>query len=130
MYDDLHLFCVIFSYLKSIWSILFHFEFHGFRYDFKVDWWDGDYSLEEKRRTLKDSWRVHRMLGTKAAVETAISAIYPNSAVKEWFEYGGRPYYFKLEINATGSRAIGEKLFANSGKKRYNEFEVKKDVKH
>lgn len=72
-------------------------------YDFKVDWWDGDYSLEEKRRTLKDSWRVHRMLGTKAAVETAISAIYPNSAVKEWFEYGGRPYYFKLEINATGS---------------------------
>ena len=27
-------------------------------------------------------------------------------------------------------RAIGEKLFANSGKKRYNEFEVKKDVKH
>ena len=72
-------------------------------YDFKVDWWDGDYSLEEKRRTLKDSWRVHRMLGTKAAVETAISAIYPNSAVDEWCEYGGRPYYFKLEINATGS---------------------------
>ena len=72
-------------------------------YDFKVDWWDGDYSLEEKRRTLKDSWRVHRMLGTKAAVETAISAFYPKSAVKEWFEYGGRPYYFKLEINATGS---------------------------
>ena len=31
MYDVLHLFCVIFSYLKSIWSILFHFEFHGFR---------------------------------------------------------------------------------------------------
>ena len=32
MYDVLHLFCVIFSYLKSIWSILFHFEFHGFRF--------------------------------------------------------------------------------------------------
>jgi len=67
-------------------------------YDFKVDWWDGDYSLEEKRRTLKDSWRVHRMLGTKAAVETAISAIYPKSAVKEWFEYGGEPYRFKLDV--------------------------------
>ena len=35
-------------------------------------------------------------------------------------------------ISASGYtiRAIGEKLFANSGKKRYNEFEVKKDVKH
>ena len=31
-------------------------------YDFKVDWWDADYSLEEKRRTLKDSWRVHKLL--------------------------------------------------------------------
>ena len=36
-------------------------------YDFKVDWWDYDYTLEEKRRTLKDSWNVHRTLGTKGA---------------------------------------------------------------
>ena len=25
--------------------------------DFKVDWWDPNYTLAEKRRTLKDSWR-------------------------------------------------------------------------
>ena len=37
--------------------------------DFKVDWYDTDYSLEEKRRTVKSSWRVHKTLGTKAAVE-------------------------------------------------------------
>lgn len=72
-------------------------------YDFKVDWWDADYSLEEKRRTLKDSWRVHKMLGTKAAVETAISAIYPQTTVQEWFEYGGRPYHFKLRLDLTGT---------------------------
>lgn len=68
-------------------------------YDFKVDWWDGDYSISEKHRTLKDSWRVHRMLGTKAAVETAISAIYPDAKVEEWFEYAdGKPYHFRLCI--------------------------------
>ena len=76
-------------------------------YDFKVDWWDPDYSLEEKRRTLSDSWRVHKMLGTRAAVEMAIRAVYPNTEVLEWFEYeGGRPYHFKLYIdlsNETGS---------------------------
>ena len=71
-------------------------------YDFKVDWWDADYSLEEKRRTLKDSWRVHKVLGTKAAVETALRAIYPKAQVQEWFEYGGEPYRFKLDINLTG----------------------------
>ena len=57
--------------------------------DFKVDWWDPEYSIEEKRRTLKGSWRVHKILGTKAAVETAIRAIYPLTTVEEWFEYGG-----------------------------------------
>ncbi|MBO6267363.1 MAG: phage tail protein I [Synergistaceae bacterium] len=71
-------------------------------YDFKVDWWDADYNVEQKRQTLKDSWRVHRILGTKAAVETAISAIYPATQVKEWFEYGGEPYWFKLLIDLTG----------------------------
>ena len=69
--------------------------------DFKVDWYDPGYSLEEKRRTLKDSWRVHKLLGTKAAVEMAISAIYPRTTVLEWWEYGGEPYHFRLDINIT-----------------------------
>ncbi len=72
-------------------------------YDFKVDWWDQDYTLEEKRKTLKDSWIIHKRLGTKYAVETAISAIYPNTKVREWFEYGGHPYCFKLEISLAGT---------------------------
>ncbi len=70
-------------------------------HDFKVDWWDGDYTLEEKRRTLKDNWRVHKILGTKAAVETAISAIYPDTKVAEWFEYDGEPYHFRLLTDTT-----------------------------
>lgn len=69
-------------------------------YDFKVDWWDPNYTLEEKRRTLKDSWRVHKLLGTRAAVELGIRAIYPQARVEEWFEYeGGKPYHFKLHID-------------------------------
>lgn len=77
--------------------------------DFKVDWWDPEYSLEEKRRTLKDSWRVHRLLGTRAAVETAISAIYPHTQVLEWFEYGGEPYHFRLDISITNDSIDSEK---------------------
>lgn len=70
-------------------------------YDFKVDWWDTSYTLEEKRRTLKDSWKVHRIMGTKAAVELGLSGIYPDTQVEEWFEYGGKPYHFKLTIDTT-----------------------------
>lgn len=68
-------------------------------YDFKVDWWDADYSLDEKRRTLKSSWSVHKTLGTKAAVETALRAVYENAKVVEWFEYGGEPYHFRLDLD-------------------------------
>ena len=67
-------------------------------HDFKVDWWDSDYSTAEKRRTLAASWQVHKTLGTRAAVEKAASAVYPNTRVQEWFEYGGEPYRFKLDV--------------------------------
>jgi len=70
-------------------------------YDFKIDWWDLDYSIEQKRQILKESWHVHRTLGTKHAVETAISAIYSNTYVSEWFQYGGPVFEFTLHIDAT-----------------------------
>lgn len=70
-------------------------------YDLKIDWWDESYSVEEKRQTIKDCFKIHKFKGTKYAVETAISAIYPETTVEEWFEYGGDPYTFRLTINAT-----------------------------
>lgn len=78
-------------------------------YDFKVDWWDYDFSLEQKRKTLRDSFIVHKRLGTKSAVETAISDVYPNSLVQEWWEYGGEPYYFRLIIEANGVNVDSQK---------------------
>ncbi len=77
--------------------------------DFKVDWWDPSYTLEEKRQTVKGSWLVHKTLGTKAAVEMAVSAIYPNTQVVEWFEYGGEPYHFRLHINVSDDNIESDK---------------------
>ena len=67
-------------------------------YDFKIDWWDKGFTVAEKRQLMKDSWEVHRHLGTKGSVETAISAIY-NTKVCDWYEYDGRPYHYKLEVD-------------------------------
>lgn len=78
--------------------------------DFKVDWWDADYSLEEKRRTLKSSWRVHKTLGTKAALEEAVNAIYPGSAIEEWFDYGGEPHHFRISVKNNGAFTSMESL--------------------
>jgi len=65
-------------------------------FDFKVDWWDPNYTLEEKRKTFVNSWAVQRTLGTKYAIETAVNAIFPGTQVREWFEYGGDPFYFRI----------------------------------
>lgn len=78
-------------------------------YDFKVDWWDADYSLGEKRRTLADSWRVHKLLGTKTAVELGLRAIYPHTKVLRWWEYGGEPYHYRLDIDITNDSIDSDK---------------------
>lgn len=64
--------------------------------DFKVDWWRPDSSLEEKRRALKNSWYIHKHLGTKAAIEKAVSDYLGTGKVEEWFEYGGEPHHFRI----------------------------------
>ena len=35
------------------------------------------------------------------AVETALGAVFPGTKVQEWFEYGGKPYTFRVIIGVT-----------------------------
>lgn len=99
--QDVEIYARIDELPSSLLDILAH--------DFKVDWWDANYTVEEKRRTLKESWRVHRILGTKAAVVTAISAIYPDAQVLEWWEYGGKPFHFRLLLDNEHEKIDPEK---------------------
>ena len=52
--------------------------------------------IETKRRLIKNSIAWHRIKGTPAAVEQVVSAVFDTSHVQEWFEYGGKPYHFKV----------------------------------
>lgn len=70
-------------------------------YDFKVDWYNYNYPLSAKREVFKSSFRVHRYLGTRGAVEEALSSIYPGTILEEWFEYGGKPFYFRIILDVT-----------------------------
>ena len=63
--------------------------------DFKVDWYDYNYGIRAKRALIKDAVFVHKHMGTVAAVEKALTDVWPPSSVEEWFEYGGNPYYFR-----------------------------------
>ena len=58
-------------------------------HDLHVDWYDFNYPIEVKRATIRDSIKIHRRLGTKYAVETALGNVFPGTKVEEWFQYGG-----------------------------------------
>lgn len=63
-----------------------------------VDFYDELKSLAEKRNAVKQSIAMHRIKGTRMAVELALHMVYESGEVREWFEYGGRPYYFRVRF--------------------------------
>ena len=73
----------------------------NFLYDYNSD-------VETKRRLLKNVFDIYRRLGTPLAMENALQAIFPGSSLQEWFEYGGEPYHFRIEIEMPESGATPE----------------------
>ena len=65
-------------------------------WQYHVDFYDYSLPIDKKRQLVKTSFEVHRHKGTPYAVKTVVSAIISDAKVSEWFEYGGRPYYFKV----------------------------------
>lgn len=63
-----------------------------------VDFYDDTLPIETRRNLVKQSIAWHRIKGTKAAVEKVVRAVFNTGNVSEWFEYGGEPYHFKVDI--------------------------------
>ncbi len=53
-------------------------------------------SLSEKRNLIKNAILIHRYKGTKAALKRVLNVLNVTGEIKEWFEYEGRPMYFKV----------------------------------
>lgn len=63
-------------------------------------------SLEVKRSLIRSSIFEHRIKGTRGAVERLLNKITSGATVEEWFNYGGRPGYFR--VNLKGLRDYGD----------------------
>ena len=69
-----------------------------FAADLKIQWYEIDAPISNKRKAVKECMLIHKYKGTKYAVETALRSVYSEVKVKEWNEYGGEPYHFKVII--------------------------------
>lgn len=65
-------------------------------WQFHVDFYDTSLPLKQRRELVKNSIAWHRRKGTPSAVEELISTLFGEGKVEEWFEYGGKPYHFKV----------------------------------
>lgn len=64
--------------------------------ELNIPWYRTNSDIEVKRRIIKNSDLVHKILGTKAAVEMVVQDYFNEGEVREWFEYGGDPYHFRV----------------------------------
>lgn len=72
-------------------------------FDFNVEWYDYEGTIDEKRRTIAECMNIHKFKGTKAAILTALKSVYDDVRVLEWYEYGGEPFHFKIIIRHSHS---------------------------
>ena len=64
--------------------------------------YSADYPVETKRTLVRQSLLFYAAMGTPAAVDQLIRAIFSTGQMEEWFEYGGEPHHFRATIGAAG----------------------------
>lgn len=68
-----------------------------------VDRWDKNWSEQTKRQVIKSAWVVHRQKGTIAALRHVVEPFGFLIKVIEWWQTGGEPGTFQLEIGVSES---------------------------
>lgn len=70
---------------------------------FSVDRWDRNWPEGTKRQVIRDAWLIHRHKGTISALRRAIEPLGYLIRVSEWWETGGEPGTFTLEVGTLQS---------------------------
>lgn len=68
--------------------------------DLDTQYYDTTLDLQAKRDLVKGTLAWYEKAGTPQAISELIAAVFGEGEVKEWFEYGGSPYYFKIVTSA------------------------------
>ncbi|MFJ5536005.1 phage tail protein I [Vreelandella titanicae] len=79
---------------------------------FSVDVWEADWPEATKRAVIAESFAVHRIKGTRLAVEKALAAMGITVTLTEWFEQQPttRPGTFRARLHLNDNREIADQL--------------------
>jgi phage tail P2-like protein len=65
-------------------------------WQFHVDFYEPGLPIEIKRELVLKSLDWHYRKGTPSVVEEIVSTVFTKAEIQEWYEYGGRPYRFRI----------------------------------
>lgn len=87
-------------------------------WELSVDFWDENWTEEEKRQVCRDAAYVHQHRGTAGAVRRALGAVSLPTTVIEWWQENPRraPYTFRIEVfSLQGIDDSGASFLAEDG---------------
>jgi len=65
-------------------------------WELNIQWYDSTAPIEAKRAVIRNSDLVYAKLGTRYAVEQTVTDRFGTGEMREWYQYGGAPYHFKV----------------------------------
>jgi len=77
-------------------------------WEYGVDVWLSSWSDEIKRNVILNMPRVHQLRGTIGAVQNQLDALNINAEIDPWYNYGGAPYHFNINISRVGAGLTSE----------------------
>lgn len=70
--------------------------------ELRTQYYDQELSREQKIELIKGSLQWYMYAGTKKSLKDMIKALFFSSDVKEWYDYNGEPFHFKVDVTSNG----------------------------
>lgn len=67
--------------------------------ELRTQYYDEKLDISVKRELIKNTLPWYMKAGTAAAVSELLTTVIGSGSVEEWFDYGGKPYMFKITTN-------------------------------
>ena len=75
-------------------------ELDEIAWEMGIDWYNSGWSRKQKIDVIKTYAPIMERQGTAWAVEELVTAVFGIGEISEWYEYGGKPYFFKIRTSA------------------------------
>lgn len=64
--------------------------------ELNAQYYDNNLNVSVKREIIKNAIKWYFSAGTPVAVQELIETVFGAGSVREWWEYGGKPYFFRV----------------------------------